>query len=1401
MALALFDRVQETTTTTGTGSVTLGGAVPGFQSFAVVGNGNTCYYTIVDGTAWEVGVGTYSTSGPTLARTTVLSNSSGNTSPITLAAGTKSIFLTYPAEKSVNLDGSNNVSPLGTVSSGVWQGSTVGVAYGGTGVTASSGANSVMLRDANQNVDVNRLNQANSNTAAAGGTTALTAASTYSQTLTGTGAQTFTMPDATTLATGVAFVFNNNATGTLTLANYAATTIGTITPGGAVELVLLNNSTTGGTWDVHGFLPENVTWGTNALNLGSTVITNGTWNGGTIGTAYGGTGLTSYTSGGAVYANSSSTLTSGTLPLTAGGTAATTASGARTSLDVPSTSGSGATGTWGINISGNAATATNSSTTSQTNFSNLTIGGSQVLYAGNYNSYAPTLTGTGASGTWGINISGNAATATNSSTTSQTNFSNLTIGGSQVLYAGNYNSYAPTLTGTGATGTWAINISGNANNISAYTINQNLGTGNQVTFDSVITGNNGNGTNFRLGDDAWIGDVNLANTTRLQGIQSAASGYLIFGNGDNTALGRAGTGALTYGGNTVLTSANYNSYAPTLTGTGATGTWAINVTGTSASISGFNNPTTAATANTIAYRDAAGDLTVRELVLNVAVQDFTPSSLVAIYPTTNQAVKVTAGGARTFLDVPTRSGGNASGTWGINITGSAGSAGSVDYANLTNKTGGTGTYTTSGDYRAPIFYDSNDTTYYLDPNSTGTALKVAGNIDLYARSAAWAEGIRIRVPTRANWGGIRWTRDEANSNGNWALGFTGIDSTDDLTFWGNLSGSESMKARLDLSANFTVYGSVRSPIFYDSDDTAYYINPNSSSFLNSVGVASSGLRMYRQYQGNSIWWNAESTNDTNHVLWNAYYGNNPITKGAAGSGFDGMLWNAYAGIQIRGGSAGAYNLITATPASGGGDLNNHAVGLYAYNALQLATANGYAYAPNSMRAPIFYDLDNTGYYLDPSAGGTVQGNWEFSSTNNSSTSYSVAGVQIRESNRGGGGYLSPRLGLHWGGVVASQIGIESGGRISILNNPGTGYEALVASISYGSESVRAPIFYDTENTGYYVNPNGSSNMSSINTDAFSTFNGGLSMGAAGGQRFWVYRAGPTRQGFGTDMTGNSYESDWFGSAGGSNQGRLSLGFVSESDGTTYTERARVQASGGILSAIYYDIDNTGYYLNPNGVSVLGGVNSLPLQVSKTSGVNSACTTFQNTSGDNSWGIVSEFRVGGAPGSDRPSILFSNGFDTNTWTIGFGYADSSYFRINRDHGYRNGDWGTTLMAMDRSGNVTFTGNVTAYSDERIKTNIKKIDNALGIVRKLEGVTFDYLADGRAGLGVIAQRVEEVLPMLVSESTSSNGQTYKNVAYGNMVGVLIEAAKEQDQEVVDLRARVDKLEALISKLTLG
>jgi len=115
MALVLKDRVLESSTSTGTGSFTLTGAQTGYQSFSAIGNGNTTYYTIQgknpDGTLtgeWEVGIGTWST-GNTLSRDTVLSNSLGTTANIVFSAGAKDVFCDYPASKSVNQNADNKV--------------------------------------------------------------------------------------------------------------------------------------------------------------------------------------------------------------------------------------------------------------------------------------------------------------------------------------------------------------------------------------------------------------------------------------------------------------------------------------------------------------------------------------------------------------------------------------------------------------------------------------------------------------------------------------------------------------------------------------------------------------------------------------------------------------------------------------------------------------------------------------------------------------------------------------------------------------------------------------------------------------------------------------------------------------------------------------------------------------------------------------------------------------------------------------------------------------------------------------------------------------------------------------------------------------------------------------------
>ena len=156
MAIVVADRVKETTTTTGTGTVTLLGASTGFQSFAVVGNANTTYYTIAGQTTseWEVGIGTYTLAGTLLARTTVLASSNAG-SAVNFSAGTKDVFVTYPAEFSANAIGggigavllnADTATVSGTISTGQ-NGFTVGPLTINSGVvlTIASGQRHVII--------------------------------------------------------------------------------------------------------------------------------------------------------------------------------------------------------------------------------------------------------------------------------------------------------------------------------------------------------------------------------------------------------------------------------------------------------------------------------------------------------------------------------------------------------------------------------------------------------------------------------------------------------------------------------------------------------------------------------------------------------------------------------------------------------------------------------------------------------------------------------------------------------------------------------------------------------------------------------------------------------------------------------------------------------------------------------------------------------------------------------------------------------------------------------------------------------------------------------------------------------------------------------------------------------
>lgn len=210
----------------------------------------------------------------------------------------------------------------------------------------------------------------------------------------------------------------------------------------------------------------------------------------------------------------------------------------------------------------------------------VTIGGS-VRVAGSPGDAAFVTRGSNGKGGAGYHgfLEANNTTATNGAKHFRIN----STGGMEIVNSG-YTSTILTLTDAGVLSTNALATTGYvqfSDGTRQYTANAGSGGGTvtsvggasgaisntqlvgfitsvpgAITFDSVITSNNGNGTNFRVGDDAWIGDYNAANSIRIKGLQDPANAYISFGTGDATSLGRAGTGPLTYGGQTVWHAGN-----------------------------------------------------------------------------------------------------------------------------------------------------------------------------------------------------------------------------------------------------------------------------------------------------------------------------------------------------------------------------------------------------------------------------------------------------------------------------------------------------------------------------------------------------------------------------------------------------------------------------------------------------------------------------------------------------------------------------------------------------------------------------------------------------------------------------------------------------------------------------
>jgi len=498
---------------------------------ALTGNASTATTATTATNATNIAI-TDDTSTATSVYPTFVTNTTGN-----LPAKTSSTKLSFVPSTGV-------LSTTGLVLT-----NALGVAYGGTGVTSSSGANSVVLRDANGNITTNCLFEGFVSQAASGTTITLTASSAQNYQITGSGGQVIKLPDATTLPNGALFTFNNNqSSGAITVQNNSSTTVATIQSGGYVTVVLLSNSIAAGSWDRHDSTPSNVSWSTNTLDYAGSV-TSATWNGTAVAINRGGTGASTKAAafnalspmsaaGDVIYGGTSGAGTA--LAIGTAGQVLTVNSGATAPQWSTPTTGTvtsvGGTGTVnGITLTGTV-----------TSSGNLTLGGTLDL------SSPPAIGGTTPSTGTFTTVTSTVATGTAPFTVASTTpVTNLSIGGNAgTVTNGVYTTDTGTVTNTMLAGSIA-NAKLTNSSITFGSTSQALGSTvsglSGVTIDNGAVGATTASTGrFTTLESTGTASLATGSTTYIRAIGDASYPGVYATGGTNTplVLQPLGTGAL-----------------------------------------------------------------------------------------------------------------------------------------------------------------------------------------------------------------------------------------------------------------------------------------------------------------------------------------------------------------------------------------------------------------------------------------------------------------------------------------------------------------------------------------------------------------------------------------------------------------------------------------------------------------------------------------------------------------------------------------------------------------------------------------------------------------------------------------------------------------------------------------
>jgi hypothetical protein len=663
-----------------------------------------------------------------------------------------------------------------------------------------------------------------------------------------------------------------------------------------------------------------------------------------------------------------------------------------------------------------------------------------------------------------------------------------------------------------------------------------------------------------------------------------------------------------------------------------------------------------------------------------------------------------------------------------------------------------GTAFAAGDFRAPIFYDSNNTGYYLDPAGYSQLTNIYYNAwlrnnnssssGLYWESGSPGAGWHIYPKDTAD----MYFRTGSVNGG--IVGTIGNETARGYIHWttsneiGFLNASRSWSLRVDNNGHAFATGSYRAPIFYDSNDTGYYIDPNGTSVIRDITISGK----LQNNPGEGYW---RATNTYQYIAPTVYYPYIKVARLTSGTSIGAIEYYAKRDSNYPGAVKGTVHLSTYASSS----MN-----------VQHDTHSG----DGQITAQVFIDNNRDVWmrFSGSAWNSFFRWRWLYNSGITEYDGSEKTNTQPANSAEIGRGE-SKRF--TWGNV----------------SGPSEYASFFTHKNIYAWGRVDTPIIYDTDDTTRYVNPSSDSQMGKIQ------FNNIVDQGSPVGQaligRNYAYNTLELK-GYGAEMMIGSQSQAIhinyrYCNGVGNNTYTPTQWYWRDGTSTGWSNHdfGIVDAHSSSRAPIFYDRDNTSYYVNPDGGSYLLGL-TVNGAIDNYGGVNVYSDLFVsgNITGTQFIDIDKTSQYGSGmdltfSGSNSTGILIRNNTGVTAQAINFFYSSAP---------------------QGARGSITVSSTSTAYntsSDYRLKENVVPMTGALERVDQLKPSRFNFIGDDKTVDGFLAHEAQEVVPEAVTgikdEVDDEGNPEYQGIDQGKLVPLLVGAIQELKAEVEALKQQLN------------